>query len=364
MWARVKRLVLDKLMDSKNIFLNPLIVSVNVLGGNHFSKLNFYRSKVSLYIFNKKIVFLSVFNNFFKLVKLPFNFSFNNINFFSRSSFFNGDFFFCGLKGGFLKINLKRKKKLIINRFFSLQKALKSKVSFKNNSFFIKFLNRYLKLFKQNLFVVNKKFFVIYRSFKSICEFLIKRYKFIKPLVFLKHAVINSYKKWFLYLNGHRYYWDNNSKFWVYEKKNEKKYYYSLPFFLSSYFLPRLNILKFKTKIVSIKRVNVFFKFGLFFRWSKSFFFNRMHFFFIAAKRRIGFLRLWDLGLYKKMLIKFPFLSFQQNFGRNFFYSLKTFFFKTFLFRPAPYYLFRVNVCLNRFLFKNIVGFKEFFSNF
>jgi len=245
-----------------------------------------------------------------------------------------------------------------------LLKALKNKLSLKNNSFFINFLNRYLKIFSENLFVVNKKFFVIYKSFKSICKFLIKKFKFSKSMVFLKYIVINSLKKWVLYLNGHRYYWDNNSKQWFYENKNEKKYFYSLPFFLNNHFLPKVNLLKFKSKIVSIKRVNVFFKFGLFFRWSKSFFLNRMYSFFIAAKRRIGFLRLWDLGLYNKMLIKFPFLSFNQSFGQKYFFSLKFFFFKSFFFRTVPYKLFRLNICLNRFLFKNIVDFKNYFYNF
>jgi hypothetical protein len=363
MWARVKSLALDFQMDSKK-FLNPLKAYINVLGGDSFSKLNFFRSKVKLYIFNKKIIFLNIFKKIFKLINPSFSFSFNNINFFSGSSFFYGDFFFFKVNEGFLKFSVPKKKKLIVNRFFSLRKALKNKLALKNNSFFINFLNRYLRFFSRNLFVFNKKSFVIFRSFKFICKFLVKKYKFSKSLVFLKYVVINSLKKWVLYLNGHRYYWDNNSRQWVYEKKNEKKYYYSLPFFLNNYFLPKVNILKFKSKIVSIKRVNVFFKFGLFFRWSKSFFFNRMHSFFIAAKRRIGFLRLWDLGLYKKMLIKFPFLSFQQNFGQKYFFSLKFFFLKSFFFRPVPYYFFRVNVCLNRFLFKNIVAFKDFFLNF
>ena len=64
------------------------------------------------------------------------------------------------------------------------------------------------------------------------------------------------------------------------------------------------------------------------------------------------------------MFIRFPFLSFQQNFGVRFFLSLKTFFFKSFFFRSVPYYFFRANICFNNSIFKNIIFFKEFFSKF
>jgi hypothetical protein len=89
-----------------------------------------------------------------------------------------------------------------------------------------------------------------------------------------------------------------------------------------------------------------------------------MFFFFLALKRRLGFLRLWNLGLSKKFAIKFPFLSFQQVYGRKLFFSLKSFFFKSFFFRSLPYYLFRFNFCFNKFFFKDVLAFKNFFNSF
>lgn len=90
----MKRLVLDRLLYSKMPFLKPLNVFVNVLSGDVFSRFSFYRSKVSLFISNKKLVFLKIFNKIFKLISFPFSFSFNNINFFSSSSFFFDNSFF------------------------------------------------------------------------------------------------------------------------------------------------------------------------------------------------------------------------------------------------------------------------------
>jgi len=160
---------------------------INFLGGDYFSKLNFYRSKVTFYIYKRKIVFLKLLNSFFKLVKASFDFSFKNLNFFSSSSFFYKDFFFFKFNGGFLKLEMPKKNKLVLNRVLSCRK------DFTTN--FIYFWNRYLRFLKKSSIVVSRKFFFIYKSFKSICEFLFKKYKFNKGFVFLKYVSFNSRKK-------------------------------------------------------------------------------------------------------------------------------------------------------------------------
>jgi hypothetical protein len=191
----MKRLVLDYFLYSKMPFLKPSNVFINILSSDVFSKFSFFRSRIKLYISNKRIFFIKIFNKIFKLISLPLNFSFNNINFFSCSSFFFENFFFFNFNGRFLKFFVKRNKTLIFDRFLSLRKAKRRNLSLNNNSFFFKFLVRYSNFYKKNIFAVNNKFFVVYKSFRSICEFLIKKYKFKRSLVFLKYIVTNSYKK-------------------------------------------------------------------------------------------------------------------------------------------------------------------------
>ena len=170
-------------------FFNSLNLFVNFLGGDYFSKLNFYKSKTVFYIYKRKIVFLKILNSLFKLVKISFDFSFKNFNFFSSSSFFYKKFFFFRVNGGFLKIEMPKKNILVESRFLSCRNGLTNK--------FINFLNRFLEFFNNNSFsfVVSRKFFLIYKSFKSICEFLFKKYKFNKGFVFLKYISFNSCKK-------------------------------------------------------------------------------------------------------------------------------------------------------------------------
>lgn len=191
----MKRLVLDHFLYSKMPFLKPFNVFINILSGDVFSKLSFFRSKINLYISNKRIFFVKIFNKIFKLISLPFNFSFNNINFFSCSSFFFENFYFFNFNGRFLKFFVKNNKHLIFDRFLTFRKNKKRSLSLNNNSFFFKFLARYSNFYKKNTFAVSNKFFVIYKSFRSIYELLIKKYKFRRSLVFLKYIVTNSYKK-------------------------------------------------------------------------------------------------------------------------------------------------------------------------
>jgi hypothetical protein len=194
----------------------------------------------------------------------------------------------------------------------------------------------------------------------------IKSYKSNKNLVFLKYVNLPLGKKWVLYLNGHRYFWNDVQKYWVNlnSLSLDNKYYYRLPFFSNFSIFPRVNVLTFRTKIISLRKSNIFLKFGIAYRWNKTLFFNRMALFFIVAKRRIGFLKLWNLGFSKKLVIKYPFLAFKQNFSRKMFFSLKSFFLKSFFFRYLPYFFLRVNVCFNKFLFKNAVVFRDYFTNF
>lgn len=145
-----------------------------------------------------------------------------------------------------------------------------------------------------------------------------------------------------LYLNGHRYFWNENKKYWssISSFLLKKKYYYSIPNFLNVLNSPKINILNFRAKIISFRRSNIFLRFGFTYRWNKTLFFNRMSLFFIIAKQRLGFLKLWNLGLSKELVIKYPFLAFKKNFNQKYFFSLKYFFFKSFYFRFLLIFLF------------------------
>lgn len=154
-----------------------------------------------------------------------------------------------------------------------------------------------------------------------------------------------------------RYIWNSNFRYWVNFNKIsfDKQYYYNLHFFSNTYAFPKVNFLKFRTKIISLRRSNIFLKYGIIYRWNKTLFFNRMALFFIVAKRRMGFLKLWNLGLSKNLVIKYPFLAFKQNFSRKFFFSLKSFFFKSFFFRYLPYFFFRIMFVLINFFLKMLL---------
>ena len=120
-------------------FLNPLKLFINILDGNCFSNLFFFRSKVNFYVYKKKIIFLKILNSFFKLVNFSFDIFLNGANLFSQSSFFYFNSFFFKFNGGFLKLRMQKQKIVVINKFLSCFKSLKNNLSLSSKFFFINF---------------------------------------------------------------------------------------------------------------------------------------------------------------------------------------------------------------------------------
>jgi hypothetical protein len=70
----------------------------------------FFKTAVTFFIFKNKILYIKIFNCFWKLVNyfsgIYLNSYFNKLNFYSNSGFFFLDHFFFKLKFGYLKFNL------------------------------------------------------------------------------------------------------------------------------------------------------------------------------------------------------------------------------------------------------------------
>jgi hypothetical protein len=104
-WSRVRRLKIDLKFSEINLF-KKLKIFANILVLKFFN-VNFFKTKVSFFIFKNKIIYIKIFNFFWKLSKIFSGFYFNpylnKINFYSNTGFFFFDYFFFKLKIGYLK---------------------------------------------------------------------------------------------------------------------------------------------------------------------------------------------------------------------------------------------------------------------
>ena len=147
-WTRVKKISLSSVKISKLFFFNSYKYFVNILGSKILN-LNFSKSKILFYVYRNNIIYIKIFNHFWKFLDNKFCSKHINNDFISNFSFAYNKFFFFKLKEGFLKFFFPTRKIVSFNKKLSYLKKLK-------NPFFFNFLDRYLNFFKgkRNSFIL------------------------------------------------------------------------------------------------------------------------------------------------------------------------------------------------------------------
>ena len=335
LWKRIKTLTFYKNFNIYNFTRNKIIKSKVFI----FNKIKI--KTLNLFYNNNKINFIKIFNKIFILGRLAYKKFSNNL-------FYKGYYYLKNNNN--LSINNFNKKILFFNYYKSYQSLLLFFKRFSNLSSNYKFF--FYKIYDK---LIN------YRYFNNIFQFLYKIKKYNNIIDNLRFYFINGKKHWFYFINGNIYFWDTLKKIW--KLKNNKNYFFNYNGF--NYYNSSIKIkkLKYRSKIFRYNtRQNLVFKYGFIFRWTKNIFNKRLYDYFFSFRKRVFFMKWWQLITSKNIKINIPFLSINTNFLKKNFNSIKTHFKDFFFFKHKPFDLLKIDYIWPKAFFQNIIVFKEFFS--